>query len=230
MFSFRNLTFYRLACALLAFWLAVPRAIGAEFWDALRPAQDKNDKGWMPTIVRLVARLTALAGIVVLPADALLLVFPHLTQAPFAKLVLGGIFVTALPAALIGFVGLVCMLLLLTVLALAAAIGAYNGEFVPRDGVDALRHLIWRAITSSVAIAISALSTSFLAMVGVLAATLKTRTADILRERIRKSLTHQPATTRARPIPHLCLTHRILAQRPIAPALRERPNHLCVAI
>ena len=208
---------YRLARALLAFVLAPARAVGEQFWQALRAPKDKNDRGWLPAIVRLVARLTALAGAVILPADALLFVFPHLTQSHLAKLVFGGFFAAALPAALVGFGGLVVMLVLLVALALASAIGAYRGDLAPRDGVTEIKALRWRAVPLDIAVIADAFSRGLGLVGGAAVAILTTfckANLSMVRMRLRRVQERAPAAIRARTIAHVCLSSRLLAQRP----------------
>ena len=223
--TFANLASCRLARTLLAFLLALPRAVGEEFWQALKTPRERNDCGLMPVAVRLIARFTALAGVIVVPIDVSLLSFPDLTRSPLLERIFTQFFDFLLPASLVGVVGLICALLLLVVAALAAAIGAYKGEFVPGDGVDALRHLIWRVIPSSVAIAISAPALStltlFRAVSSVFEAALGALRASMLRMRISGMHARQPVVIRARTITHVCLSPRLLAQRPsVVRALR----------
>ena len=223
--SFVNLDSCRLARTLLAFLLALPRAVGEEFWQALRTPREKNDRGLMPAAARLIARLTALAGVIVVPIDILLLSFPDLTRSPLLERIFTQFFDFLLPASLVGFVGSICMLLLLVGAALAAAIGAYKGEFVLGDEVGALRHLIWRVIPSSVAIAISAPALStltlFRAVSSVFEAALGALRASMLRMRISGMHARQPVMIRARTITHVCLSPRLLAQCPsVVRALR----------
>ena len=218
--SFANLASCRLARTLLAFLLALPRAVGDQFWRALKTPRERNDCGLMPAAVRLIARFTALAGVIVVPIDVSLLSFPDLTRSPLLERIFTQFFDFLLPASLVGVVGLICALLLLVVAALAAAIGAYKGEFVPGDWVDALRHLIWRVIPFSVAIAISAPALStltlFRAVASVFEAALLALHAGMLRMRIIGMHARQPVMIRARTITHVCLSPRLLAQRPNA--------------
>ena len=220
--TFANLASCRLARTLLAFLLALPRAVGEEFWQALKTPRERNDCGLMPVAVRLIARFTALAGVIVVPIDVSLLSFPDLTRSPLLERIFTQFFDFLLPASLVGVVGLICTLLLFVVAALAAAIGAYKGELVPGDGVDAIRHLIWRVIPSSAAIAISAQAlltlTLFRAVASVFEAALR---AGMLRMRISGMHARQPVMIRARTITHVCLSPRLLAQRPsVVRALR----------
>ncbi len=204
----------RLASALLAFALAPAKAVGEQFWQALRAPKDKNDRGWLPAIVRLVARLTALDGVIVVLIDVLLLSFPGLTRSPLLERIFTQFFDFSLPAWLAIVAGLICALSLLSVAVLTSAIGAYKGQFAAADGVDAVRHLIWWVVPSSVAIAI--LSTLLRNVVSVLEAAPLPLLAGVWRLRISELHARQPVMIRARTITHVCLSPRILAQRPNA--------------
>ncbi len=203
---------------MLALALSPAKAVGEQFWQALMPPREENDRGLLPAAVRLMARLTAAAAAIVVPVDILLLSFPDLTRAPLLERIFTQFFDFLLPASLVCAAGLVFALLLLVVGALGAAVGAYKGEFAPRDGVDALRHLISRVIPPGVAIIISAAALSTLSAVvaSVFEATLRTLSASLLGMRISGVHARQPVRIRARTITHLCLSPRLLAQRPFA--------------
>lgn len=221
--SFDKLDFYRLARALLTFLLAPARAVGEQFWQALIPPKNKKDGGWLPAAVRLIARLTAVVAVIVVPTGILLMSFPGLARSHLLERIFTQFFAFLLPAWLVGVAGLVCALLVFVAAALAASIGARQSEFAPGDGVDALRHLLWRAIPSGVAIAVSALAISTLstlarAVAGIFEAALRTPRAGTLRMK-------RPVVVCARSIAHVCLCPRLLAQRPFAArALRAGTN------
>ncbi|CAZ88644.1 conserved hypothetical protein [Thiomonas arsenitoxydans] len=202
---------------MLVLALSPARAVGEQFWQALMPPQEKNDRGLLPAAVRLIARLTAAAAAIVVPADVLLL-SSDLTRSPLLESIFTQFFDFLLPASLVCAAGLVFALLLLAVGALGAAVGAYKGEFAPRDAVGALRHLISRVIPPGVAIAISAaaLSTLSAVVLSVFEAALRKLGASLLRMRVSWAHARQPVRIRARTITHLCLSPRLLAQRPFA--------------